>query len=166
MTETVNAPAHAGRYLTFSVADEVYGLDILRVQEIVGMIPLTRVPRLPDSVAGVVNLRGRIIPVLELRRSLGLPPVIHSERTCIIIVRSEIDSVTRVTGLIVDGVSDVVDLARHDIEDTPEFGQAIETPYLSGIGRHEERILLLLDIDTILANCTVNVADIDQTPAA
>ncbi len=143
------AAAAAGKYLTFGLAGEVYGLDILRVQEIVGLMPVTRVPRLPDSVAGVVNLRGRVIPVVELRRALGIEPTPSTERTCIIIAAVRRDEREAVMGFVVDEVADVVALTDDIIEPTPEFG-AVDTAFLRGVGRVEDRVVLLLEIDEVL----------------
>lgn len=144
--------AGAGKYLTFGLADEHYGLEIQRVQEIVGLIPVTRVPRLPSFVAGVVNLRGRVIPVVDLRLSFGLPSAEMGERTCIIVVRVErAEGSSAVMGVIVDEVSDVVDLAEGAIEATPEFGTYVDTSFMCGVGRDGDRVVLLLDIDQVLS---------------
>ena len=151
-TQTADVRAGAGKYLTFDLAAEHYGLEIMRVQEIVGMMPVTRVPRLPAFVAGVVNLRGRVIPVVDLRLAFGLPGVEVTDRTCIIVV-----SVVReggssaVMGVIVDEVSDVANLTADAIEDTPEFASEVDTSFIKGVGRIEDRVLLLLDIDRALS---------------
>lgn len=143
--------AEAGKYLTFSLADEHYGLDIVRVQEIVGLIPVTRVPRLPAFVAGVINLRGRVIPVVDLRLSFGMPASDMGERTCIVIVSIEHPDGSSVTrGAIVDEVSDVVRFSADEVEPTPEFGTSVDTSFIKGVGRLGERVVLLLDIDRAL----------------
>jgi len=122
----------AGKYLTFGLGDEHYGLEITRVQEIVGIMPVTRVPRMPAFVAGVVNLRGRVIPVVDLRLAFGLPMVQTAERTCIIVVRIRRDSEnSAVIGMLVDEVSDVVALVADAIEETPEFGSPIDASFIS-----------------------------------
>lgn len=152
--------AAPGKYLTFGLAEENYGLEILRVQEIVGMLPVTRVPRLPAFVAGVVNLRGRIIPVVDLRLAFGLPSSAMDERTCIIVVRvHKGDGTGAVMGVIVDEVSDVGDLAADEIEETPEFGSAIDTSFIKGVGRLEGRVVLLLDIDCVLSGAELELVD-------
>ena len=145
--------AQAGKYLTFSLGLELYGLEILRVQEIVGMLPVTRVPRLPDYVAGVVNLRGRIIPVVDIRRVFGMSELAYTERTCIVVVRVERGSTSgsTVMGVIVDEVSDVLDLVAEDIEETPEFGEELDTSFIKGVGRIDTHVVLLLDIDRVLS---------------
>jgi len=145
------AVAGAGKYLTFSLGDEHYGLEIIRVQEIVGLIPVTRIPRLPAFVAGVVNLRGRVIPVVDLRLVFGMPGSAMDDRTCIIVVSIDrADGSSAVMGVIVDEVSDVAYLADDAIEETPEFGTTVDTSFIKGVGRYEERVVLLLDINGVL----------------
>lgn len=157
--------ARAGKYLTFSLADEHYGLDIVRVQEIVGLLPVTRVPRLPDFVAGVVNLRGRVIPVIDLRLSFGMPASALEERTCIVIVSIERPDGSFVTrGAIVDEVSDVVAFSEGAIEATPEFGTSVDTSFITGVGRVDDRVVLLLDIDKVLT--TGELEELDRAAAA
>jgi purine-binding chemotaxis protein CheW len=142
-----------GKYLTFSLADEHYGLEILCVQELVGLLPVTRVPRLPAFVAGVVNLRGRVIPLVDLRVCFGMPASAMDERTCVIVVRVErADDRSAAMGVIVDEVSDVVYLAQDVIEPTPEFGTSVDTSFVKGVGRLEDRVVLLLDIDQVLSS--------------
>lgn len=147
---TSEALATAGKYLTFSLGEEHYGLEILRVQEIVGLLPVTRVPRLPAMVAGVVNLRGRVIPVVDLRLAFGMRASAMSERSCIVVVSVHRATGTTVMGVLVDEVSDVADLAHAEIEETPEFGTAVDTSFIKGVGRLEGRVVLLLDIDRVL----------------
>lgn len=150
MSVTTVASA-AGKYLTFELAEEAYGLPIMRVQEIVGMLPVTRVPRLPEFIAGVVNLRGRVVPVVNLRLTFGLPKTEPSDRTCIVIVQIERPSGAATMGVMVDAVSDVVNLGADAIEETPEFGTAVDTSFITGVGRADNRVVLLLDIDQVLS---------------
>jgi len=156
--ETPNA--EAGKYLTFSLGDEHYGLEIIRVQEIVGLIPVTRIPRLPAFVAGVVNLRGRVIPVVDLRLVFGMPASAMNDRTCIIVVSLDrADGTTAVMGVIVDEVSDVANLTEDAIEATPEFGTTVDTSFIKGVGRYEERVVLLLDINGVLTTGELDELD-------
>lgn len=149
-----------GKYLSFALADELYGLEILRVQEIVGMMPVTRVPRLPEFVAGVVNLRGRIIPVIDARSAFRMERAPVTDRTCIIVVNVDRpDGGRTVIGMIVDEVSDVLDLAEEAIEDTPSFGIEVDTAFIRGVGRFEDRVVLLLDIDNVLSNGQLQTMD-------
>jgi len=152
--------AAPGKYLTFGLAGEHYGLEVLRVQEIVGLLPVTRVPRMPSFVAGVVNLRGRVIPVIDLRLAFGLPASEMHDRTCIIVARIEReDGVSAVMGVLVDEVSDVADLAADAIEETPEFGSSLDTSFIKGVGRAEDRVLLLLDIDRVLSGAEMQIVE-------
>lgn len=150
----------AGKYLTFGLNDEHYALEILRVQEIVGLIPITRVPRLPRFVAGVVNLRGRVIPVVDLRLAFGLDASEMTDRTCIIVVRSEReDGSATVMGALVDEVSDVVNFSADAVEPTPEFGADVDTSFVKGVGRFEDRVALLLDVDLVLSGQQMNLVE-------
>ncbi len=152
--------ASADKYLTFSLGSELYGLEILRVSEIVGMLPVTRVPRLPEYVAGVVNLRGRIIPVVDIRLAFGLADASITERTCIIVVSVTREGGTMTTlGIIVDEVSDVLSLPDEAIEATPEFGTEVDTSFIKGVGRADERVVLLLDIDRVLSGAQLSVVE-------
>jgi purine-binding chemotaxis protein CheW len=134
------------KYLTFTLGEEEYGLDILMVKEIIGMLDITRVPRLPDFVLGVINLRGKIIPVVDLRRKFGLEPQEDTKETCIIVV----DLGRTLMGMRVDRVSEVLDLAPEDIEDTPSFGAEVQTDFITGMGKAGERVIMLLDISRVL----------------
>lgn len=147
-----------GKYLSFFLKDEEYGIEILKVQEIIGMLPITRVPRTPESVKGVINLRGKIIPVTDLRSRFGMEEREVTTETVTIVVRAGGLEV----GVIVDKVSEVLDIADSEIEDVPMFGSDVTTDYLLGLGNTNGRVRLLLDIDRILAS--TDVADL-QTPA-
>jgi len=148
-TAVADAPARerAGKYLTFSLADEEYGLEILKVREIIGVMDITAVPGTPQFVKGVINLRGKVVPVLDLRLKFNLPEKQRTEETCIIVV-----SVGTVeTGIIVDKVSEVMNIAGEDIEDTPSFGANVETDFILGMGKAGGRVTILLDIDQVLS---------------
>jgi purine-binding chemotaxis protein CheW len=148
-----------GKFLTFFLAKEEYGIEILKVQEIIGFMAITPVPRTPDHLRGVINLRGKIIPVVDLRLKLGLPAA--EGQTCIIVVRARGLEV----GVTVDQVSEVANIADKDIEPVPAFGNGVATEDLLGIGKTGGRVRLLLDIDRILS--AQEVADIRAaTPAA
>ncbi len=135
-----------GKYLTFSLAEEAYGLEILRVREIIGVMEVTAVPRTPEFIKGVINLRGRVIPVMDLRLKFGMPEAEHTEETCIIVVTlGEVDM-----GIIVDCVNEVLDIAEDDIEDSPKFGDDVTTDYILGMGKTEGKVSILLDIARVL----------------
>lgn len=131
-----------GKYLTFTLDREDFGLEILTVREIIGMMPITRVPRMPDFVRGVINLRGKVIPVVDLRMKFGMPSVEETMETCIIVV----DLGNLLTGIVVDRVSEVRDIRAQDIEDTPQFGVSVNTEFITGFGRIGDRVAILLDI--------------------
>jgi purine-binding chemotaxis protein CheW len=138
----------AGKYLTFALSNEEYGLEILKVREIIGIMEITAVPRTPNFVKGVLNLRGKVIPVVDLRLKFGMPEAERTEETCIIVV-----NVGRMEmGIIVDKVSEVLDIAAKDIEDPPQFGVDVDTQFILGMGKSHERVTILLDISRVLAD--------------
>jgi len=141
-----------GKYLTFTLAEEDYGLEILKVREIIGMLGITAIPQTPPYIRGVINLRGRVIPVVDLRLKFGLPPLEYGERTCIIVV----DVVSRLgpvqVGVVVDSVSEVLNVNGKDIAPAPAFGAQIDTSYILGIAKAKGAIKILLDIDKVLAS--------------
>ena len=143
---TVASSARAGKYLTFFLSGEEYGLEILKVSEIIGMQSITRVPRTPAFVRGVINLRGKVIPITDLRIKFGMEASTEAE-SCIIVV--QLRGVQ--TGIVVDRVSEVVALAETDIADPPEFANGVQTDLLLGIGKAGGRVKLLLNIDKVLA---------------
>jgi len=136
-----------GKYLTFILADESYGLEILKVREIIGMMAITAVPRTPPFVKGVINLRGKVIPVIDLRLKFGISEVAHTEETCVIVV--DVGSVEM--GIIVDKVSEVLNIAAGEIEDTPSFGVSVDTDFILGLGKANGRVTILLDITRVMA---------------
>ncbi|MFZ5452936.1 MAG: chemotaxis protein CheW [Thermodesulfobacteriota bacterium] len=139
-----------GKYLTFTLAAEDYGLEILKVREIIGMMDITAVPQTPEYVKGVINLRGRVIPVIDLRLKFGLEEAEYGERTCIIVVevQSQVGSVQM--GVVVDSVSEVLNINGDDIEPPPSFGARLKTQYILGIAKAKGTIKILLDIDRVL----------------
>lgn len=151
--------ALAGKYLTFKLSNEEYGLQIMKVQEIIGMLPVTQVPRVPDYVRGVINLRGRIIPTIELRRKFGLKVVEDTEKTCIIVVEVEGHQGTINMGIIVDEVAEVLDIAPGEIDHAPEFGTHIDTAFILGVGVIKSSVKILLDADKVLSYEEVKTLD-------
>lgn len=141
----------AGKYLTFKLAEEEYGLEILKVQEIIQMQSVTKVPRTPEYVRGVINLRGKVIPVIDLRKKFGLPTVSDTEKTCIIVVQIQ-QADNRVTmGTIIDEVKEVLDIKAENIEETPSFGASINTEFIMGMGKIGSSVKILLDIDKVMS---------------
>ncbi len=139
-----------GKYLTFSLAEEEYGIGILKVKEIIGMMNITMVPKTPDYVKGVINLRGKVIPVMDLRLKFGLAPMEYTERTCIIVVEIARDSGSVLIGIVVDSVSEVLNIKAVEIEDTPNFGSHLNTDYILGMAKVGGGVKILLDIDKVL----------------
>lgn len=135
-----------GKYLTFGLADEQYGLEILKVREINGMMPITAIPRTPEFVKGVINLRGKVIPVIDLRLKFDMPAVQATEQTCIIVV--DVGYVEM--GIIVDQVSEVLNIPSEDIEPPPSFGVSVDTDFILGMGKSTNGVKILLDIEKVL----------------
>ena len=140
-----------GKYLTFTLAQEEYGIGILKIKEIIGMLPITSVPQTPEFVKGVINLRGKVIPVMDLRLRFGMPSIDYSDRTCIIVVEIGGQAGTILVGTVVDTVSEVLNIKGDDIEKTPTFGTELNTDYILGMAKIEGGVKILLDIDQVLS---------------
>jgi len=154
-TETIDQAVKAmadreGKYLTFALADEEYGIGILKIREIIGIMPITSVPRTPEFVKGVINLRGKVIPIIDLRLRFGMEPMEYTDRTCIIVVEINAQDITIQIGTIVDTVSEVLNIKAEDIEDTPAFGASLDTEYILGMAKVSGGVKILLDIDKVL----------------
>lgn len=150
-TQAVKAvTGREGKYLTFTLADEEYGIGILKIKEIIGIMPITSVPQTPDFVKGVINLRGKVIPVIDLRLRFGLEPVPYTDRSCIIVVEIVGATGNLMIGLVVDSVSEVLNIKGGDIEDTPTFGIRLDTDYILGMAKVGKSVKILLDIDRVL----------------
>jgi purine-binding chemotaxis protein CheW len=141
----------SSKYLTFTLADEEYGLPVLKVREIIKMMDITEVPQVPSHVKGVINLRGKVIPVVDLRLTFGFPSREYDERTCIIVAEVTLEEGKVLMGMVVDAVSEVLSIAPDEIEDTPNFGGRISTEYLRGLAKVRGRVKILLDIDRVFA---------------
>jgi purine-binding chemotaxis protein CheW len=139
-----------GKYLTFSMQNEEYGISILKIKEIIGMMPVTPVPQTPEYVKGVVNLRGKVIPVVDLRLRFDMEAIDYTERTCIIVVEIESMAGLVLIGIVVDAVSEVLNIRGEDIEDTPAFGKGLDTNFILGMAKMEGGVKTLLDIDRVL----------------
>lgn len=151
MDQTIKeATIKTGKYLTFTLAQEQYGIGILKIKEIIGMMPITTVPRTPVFVRGVINLRGKVIPVIDLRLKFDMEKSDYDERTCIIVVEIDSDEMTVLIGIIVDSVSEVLNIQKSDIEPTPGFGSALDTDYILGMAKMDGGVKILLDIDKVL----------------
>jgi purine-binding chemotaxis protein CheW len=141
----------AGKYLTFKLEDEEYGLEILKVREIIGLLPITGLPRTPPFVRGVINLRGKVIPVIDLRKKFELDVTNDTDQTCIIVVdvRSRDGSIQ--VGILVDSVSEVLDIRGEDIEDAPAFGATVDTAFILGMAKAKGTVKILLNIERVLS---------------
>lgn len=146
------ARAGAGMYLTFVLGKEEYGLEILKVREINGLMDITSVPKMPEYVKGVINLRGSVIPVIDLRLKFGLPPAEYTQETCIIVVEASLEGEGVQMGIVVDTVSEVLNIATADIEAPPSFGGHVSTEFILGMGKVKGKVKILLDINSILTN--------------
>ena len=143
--------AQAGKYLTFSLDSEEYGIGILKVKEIIGIVPITPVPQTPDFVKGVINLRGKVIPIVDLRLRFGMHSLDYAERTCIIVVEIHSESNMVLIGMVVDSVSEVLNVDGGDIEAAPAFGTKTDTGYILGMAKMQGGVKILLDIDRVLS---------------
>jgi purine-binding chemotaxis protein CheW len=144
-----------GQYVTFTLADEEYGVDIMRVQEIIGYRGFTKIPNVNPFIKGVLNLRGTVVPVIDLRLKFNLAEKAFDQFTVIMIV--EVSG--RIMGIIVDSVSDVVTLEKEDIRETPRFSNAINTDFINGMGKKEDKFIILLDIDKVLTDREMEEVD-------
>ena len=136
-----------GKFLTFVLGDEIYGIAILKAREIIGLMDITTVPQTPDYMKGVINLRGKVIPVIDLRLKFSMQEGERTQETCVIVVEVNGTSI----GVIVDSVSEVSDITGAEIEDAPNFGQGIDTSFIMGLGKVRDKIIILLDIETVLS---------------
>ncbi len=155
-TMPLDPTGRAGKYLIFHLGAEEFGTEVLKVREIMGIQDITTVPQVPAYVKGVINLRGKVIPVVDLRLKFSLPPEEYTARTCIIVVRTHQGDEDLMIGIVVDGVAEVLNIAAADIEDTPDFGPGVVTPYLKGMAKIKGKVKILLDIDQVLSANELN----------
>ena len=141
----------SGKYLTFQLGGEEYGLEILKVREIIGLMEVTVVPRTPEYVRGVINLRGKIIPVVDLRVKFGMEAIENTEETCIIVVEVIRGDDTVQMGILVDKVSEVLDINGGNIEDAPSFGSGFDSNFIMGMAKTKDSVKILLNIDSVLS---------------
>jgi purine-binding chemotaxis protein CheW len=144
------AGVKSGKFLTFELDDEVYGVGILKVKEIIGIMDITPVPQSPHYMKGVLNLRGKIIPVVDLRLKFGFAERAYTERTCIIVVELSQAEGKMLVGIIVDAVSEVTNIAETDVEETPDFGSTFAADYIHGMAKIKGKVVILLDIGRVL----------------
>jgi purine-binding chemotaxis protein CheW len=141
-----------GKHLTFTLAGEDYGMGIIKVKEIIGMMTITTVPQTPAYVKGVINLRGKVIPVVDLRLKFGMESLTYTERTCIIVTETEMEGRHLLIGILVDSVSEVLNIKTGDVEDCPNFGSSLNMDYILGMAKIGGGVKILLDIDKVLGD--------------
>jgi purine-binding chemotaxis protein CheW len=142
----------AGKYLTFTLDKEEYGIALLKVKEIIGMMPITSVPQTPDYVKGVINLRGKVIPVSDLRLRFEMAAADYTDRTCIIVVEIQGEGAMIQVGIVVDAVSEVMNIKAEEVEEAPSFGTKVETDFILGMANMDGQVKILLDIDRVLTS--------------
>ncbi len=152
--ESSNIPQRnerAGKYLTFYLGTEEFGIQVLKIREIMGVQEITMVPQTPAWMKGVINLRGKVIPVVDLRAKFGMPVIPYNQRTCIVVAQVETGGEQMLMGLVVDEVSEVINIAGSEIEDAPSFGSNVPTPYILGMAKQKGKVKILLDMDQALS---------------
>ena len=142
----------AGKYLTFRLASIDYGFEILKVKEIIGLMKIIRVPRTPDAIRGVINLRGRVIPVMDLRTKFNMETAEDTPESCVIVVDGNLNGRTIPMGVLVDSVSEVLDIAPGEIEDAPSFDAEVNTKFILGTAKAKGKVIILLDINKVLSS--------------
>jgi purine-binding chemotaxis protein CheW len=149
--QETNVDGQTAQYLTFMLGGESFGIGIMAVKEIIEFAGITEVPMMPDSIRGVINLRGAVVPVMDLAARFGRPQTVAGKRTCIVIVELEGDGERQLTGVVVDAVSAVLDIPAADIEAAPSFGTRIRGDFIAGMGKVNGRFVILLNVDSVLA---------------
>ena len=155
-TKANGSQACAGKYLSFSLHKELYAVPVLKVREIIKLVPVSQVPQLPSHIRGVVNLRGKIIPVLDLRMKFGMECSEDTEHTCIVVAQVTLASrLTVAMGLVVDSVEEVTNIAANDIEETPVFGTSVDMGFIHGMAKIKGKVVSMLDLDRVLGGETI-----------
>jgi purine-binding chemotaxis protein CheW len=147
----VTETAETTQYLTFRLANEVYALDIEKVREVLDFTTVTKVPRTPDFMRGVINLRGSVVPVVDLRLRFGMSMTENTVNTCIIITEVTVDGDTTILGCLADSVQEVLDLAQEEISAAPKIGTKLRTEFIKRMGKRDDRFIILLDIDRVFS---------------
>lgn len=157
-TESVSG-GRAGKYLTFRLGAEEYGVEIHKVREIIGLMEITRVPRTPEYVRGVINLRGKVVPVMDLRQRFDMEAVEDTEQTCIVVVEITTTGKAVMTGIVVDSVSEVLDIQESQIEETPSFGTNVDMDFINGIAKQKNQVKILIDIEKVVDSTDLTAFD-------
>lgn len=157
--DMMSASDEGQQYLTFILAGEEYGVDILRVQEIKGWDSVTHIPNTPEYVRGVINIRGTIVPIIDMRIRFDIEQLAYGPTTVVIVLRVQGENGDRIMGVVVDGVSDVYNMSDEDIKDAPDFGSAVDTKFVKGLATVNEKMVIILDIDHMLNSQELNEVD-------
>ena len=153
------------QYLTFTLEDEVFALDIHKVREVLDFSTVTKVPRTPDFMRGVINLRGMVVPVVDMRLKFGMPQTEKTVNTCIIIVELALSGETVVVGAMADSVKEVIDLEPEQIEPAPRIGTSLDTEFIRGMGKHNDSFIIILDVDAVFSSDElVDLAEAGEVP--
>lgn len=142
--------AQGGKYFTFEIAEEEYGIPIQSIREIIGIMDITSIPKTPEYIKGVINLRGKIIPIMDLRLKFNLVEKEYNQRTCIVVVELNLGETKKLMGIVVDTVSEVVNIQKSEIENSPQYGTNIDEGFLIGLGKVKDKVILLLEIEKVL----------------
>jgi purine-binding chemotaxis protein CheW len=153
-----------GKFLTFLLGQEIYGLPIKKAKEIIGMMEITHIPKTQDYIKGVINLRGKIIPIIDLRLKFGIAEKTYNDRTCIIVIEIDATETHRLVGIAVDSVSEVVNIQKGEIEPPPEYDAQIEGNFLSALGKMKDKVIMILDIERILSLEMINSIKREMIP--
>jgi purine-binding chemotaxis protein CheW len=149
--------AEGGKYLTFDLQEEEFGIQIHKVKEIIGMMGITKVPKTPEFIKGIINLRGRIIPIMDLRIKFGMDEIPYNERTCIIVVEISAGEGKRQIGIVVDTVSEVINIQKSEIEPPPDYGTQGAEEFLTGMGKIKDKVIMLLDIERVMTTEEIKI---------
>jgi purine-binding chemotaxis protein CheW len=167
LRQTFEAPARSAKYLTFLLAGETYGVPVLAVREIIRLCPITSVAGMPPHVRGVINLRGRVIPLVDLRVRFGLPAAADHDRTCIIVAQvAAAAGGTRPYAVVVDGVEEVAGIAASDITPPPDLGDVIDVRFITGLARRSASFTTLIDLDVVAAADRISESPVGPKPAS
>ena len=150
--QVLESQIRAGKYLTFKLGNEEYGIVIMKVKTIIGLMEITRVPRTPHFVRGVINLRGQIIPIVDMRKKFAMEEIEDTRETTIIVVEVNKEDSIQEIGIVVDSVSEVMDIEEENVDDTPEFGSEFDTEFIMGMAKAKGRVISLLSIEKILSS--------------
>ncbi len=166
--------ASSQQYVTFSLGEELFGVEVTRAREILSVTPVTKVPQTPEYLLGVINLRGQVVPVIDMRLKLGLPVTAETEDTCVIVVEVQIDGESIIVGALADAVREVLEIRSDQIEPPPRLGTRLKTEFITGMGKVDEQFLILLNIDRVFSSeelaivqdaGQVNAAQIEEVQA-